>query len=201
MGLIISVPQKQSTGFHRPNMHSIAYTLLGTFLALFIPNLETLAQANKGYDSYANQLFKNLPHNARIRPDLEVYLSGLASNARKHAGKPGLKHSKLVSKAARAQAAEMVLGNFVGHNSKGGYSFQDRLKPYTDHRNSYWAENAARDRLPGPADKKKAKRLFNMWMSSAGHRRNLMRTSFSYVSTGVIQMGNTIYAIQIFWEK
>jgi len=182
-------------------MRSVVCILLVALAALFIQGSKVPAHAKGGYDSYANHLFKRLPADARIRPDLEAYLNNLASSARKHAGKPGLRFSKLVTKAARAQAAEMILGNFVGHSSRGGYSFQDRLRPYTGHRFSYWGENAARDRLPGPANKKKVKRLFKMWMSSKGHRRNLMRNSFSYVSTGVVQKGNSIYAIQIFWEK
>ncbi len=182
-------------------MHSIMCVLLGVLVVSCAPIISTLAPAKAGYDAYANRLFKNLPKDARIRPDLEAYLSKLASNARQQAGKRGLKHSKLVTKAARAQAAEMVQGNFVGHRSKGGFSFRDRLKPYTGHRFSFWGENAARDRLPGPADRKKAKRLFHMWLASKGHRRNLMRNSFSFVSTGVVQKGNAIYAIQIFWEK
>jgi len=182
-------------------MRSTLCILSGAFLTLFIQATQAPAFAKNGYDKYANRLIKGLPGDARIRPDLEAYLSRLASDARIQAGKRGLKHSKLVTKAARAQAAEMVRGNFVGHQSRGGYSFQDRLKPYTGHRYSYWGENAARDRLPGAATKKKAKRLFKMWMASRGHRRNLMRSSFSYVSTGVVQKGNSIYAIQIFWEK
>lgn len=182
-------------------MRSVVCIVLGTLLAVFVQGMRAPAHAKDGYDSYANRLLKKLPGDARFRPDLEVYLSKLASNARKQAGKLGLKHSKLVHKAARAQAAEMLQGNFVGHRSSGGFSFQDRLSPYTGHLFSYWGENAARDRLPGPANKKKARRLFTMWMNSRGHRRNLMRGSFSYVSTGVVQKGNTIYAIQIFWEK
>lgn len=182
-------------------MRYVVCILLGTLLAIFAPEMGVPAHAKDGYDSYANRLLKTLPSNSRIRPDLEIYLSKLASAARRQAGKSGLKHSKLVTKAARAQAAEMLHGNFVGHGSRGGYSFQDRLHAYTGHRYSYWGENAARDRLPGKADKKKARRLFNLWLNSRGHRRNLMRDSFSYVSTGVVQKGNTLYAIQIFWEK
>lgn len=182
-------------------MRSVVCIISGFLIALFVIGSGLPAQAVGGYDSYANRLFKTLPSDARFRPDLEAYLSQLASSARRQAGRHGLKHSTLVTKAARAQAAEMLHGNFVGHQSRGGYSFRERLNPYTSHRYSYWGENAARDRLAGPANKQKAKRLFNMWMGSSGHRRNLMRKSFSYVSTGVVQKGNTIYAIQIFWEK
>ena len=156
---------------------------------------------NNGYDAYADAMFRSLPKGWRFRPDLEAYLSGLASSARQRNGASGLKHSSLVTKAARAQAAEMILGNFVGHKSAKGYSFRQRLASYTGHRYSYWAENAARDRYAGPVNKKKAARLFNLWMRSKGHRRNLMRGSFSYVSSGVIETGHSLYAVQIFWEK
>ncbi len=182
-------------------MRSVVCILLGSLALNFVLSLRAPSHANSDYASYANHLLKSLPKNVRYRPDLETYLNKQASAARTKAGEGPLKASKLMSKAARAQAAEMLLGNFVGHQSRGGYSFKQRLSAYTATDSSYWGENAARDRLPGKADKTKAHRLFTMWLRSKGHRKILMRQSFAYVSTGVLQKDNDLYAIQIFWEK
>ncbi|MGI9481416.1 MAG: CAP domain-containing protein [Hyphomicrobiales bacterium] len=142
-----------------------------------------------------------LPAGSRVRPDLEAYLNQLASSARKRAGRKPLKASNKLNGAARGQAADMLLGNYVGHHSRSGYRFSARFAAYAgkDFQGRH-GENAARDRHRGAVNKAKAKRLFNQWMNSGGHRRNLLNRSYAYVSTGAIQKGNHLYAVQIFWE-
>jgi len=177
-------------------------TLTALIIALILlANMNTPVKASQGYGSYARQMFASLPKGAKFRPDLEKYLSDLAASYRKQAGLRPVRHSNMVAIAARAQAAEMVLGNFVGHHSRAGYSFRERLTAYIGNRYIYSGENAARDRLPGRADRKKAYRLFKLWANSPGHRANLLRQRFAYVSTGVVQKGNHLYAVQIFWQR
>jgi uncharacterized protein YkwD len=62
-------------------------------------------------------------------------------------------------------------------------------------------ENAASDRKKGEAGEAKARRLFASWIDSSGHRRNLMSRDYEFVSTGVIQRGDELWAVQIFWSK
>jgi uncharacterized protein YkwD len=48
---------------------------------------------------------------------------------------------------ARAQALEMVKGNFVGHKSASGHSFRARFEAFADpDQRGDFGENAARDR-------------------------------------------------------
>lgn len=61
------------------------------------------------------------------------------------------------------------------------------------------AENAARDTQEGDADTGKADRLFQQWVHSAPHRKSLINSGYTFVSTGVVQRGNRIWAIQIFF--
>ena len=103
--------------------------------------------------------------------------------------------------AARAQAVEMLRGNFVGHQSKSGYRFAQRFEAFAGEDHGRHGENAARDRQSGPVDKAKARALFQQWLDSTGHRRNLLQRDYRYVSTGVVQKGHHLYAIQIFWER
>jgi uncharacterized protein YkwD len=171
--------------------------LAGALLALGQP-----AQASEAYRAYAIGLVKKPPAGVKFRPDLEAYLDGLAASARRSGGRKGLKASELLRIAARAQALEMLKGDFVGHSSASGYRFGDRFAAFATEADLLGGrgENAARDRQPGAVDKGKAGRLFKQWLDSGGHRRNLMNRTYKFVSTGAVQKGNHLYAVQIFWE-
>ena len=94
----------------------------------------------------------------------------------------------------------MILGNFVGHHTRGGFDFGDRVRAYMPEFEDLRGENAARDRKGGPSAKAQAKRLFAQWLKSGRHRRNLIKTEYRFISSGAIQVGKHLYAVQIFWE-
>ena len=166
----------------------------------FAPEVPALAEA---YQAYAAGLLKKLPKGAEIRPDLESYLSGLASAYRVENGRKGLLAAELMRTAARAQAADMMLDGKSGHTSRNGNSFDSRFGAYVEDVDVYRArgENAASERHKGPADRAKAQRLFQLWLGSSQHRRNLMKRDYEFVSTGVVQRGDELWAVQIFWSR
>lgn len=157
--------------------------------------------AYESYQDYALRLIRNLPDGAKFRPDLESYLNQLASTARKRRDRNPFEAHTLLQPAARAQAIEMLRGNFVGHESKSGYRFAARFEAFAGEGHGRHGENAARDRQSGPVEKAKARALFQQWLDSTGHRRNLLHRDYRYVSTGVVQKGHHLYAVQIFWEQ
>ena len=160
------------------------------------------ARAYQGYRPYAEKLISHLPQGAVFRRDLEHYLDRLAVAARVAAGHRPLKANDLLRNMARAQAVEMMIGNFVGHTSASGYQYHDRFEAFADpdvYGNH--GENAARDRQPGGIDEVKAKRLFQQWLDSRGHRRNLMNPTYAFVATGAVARGHHLYAVQEFWER
>ncbi len=158
--------------------------------------------ASSSYRSFAERLVANLPEDMALRPDLEAYLNARAAEARRSAGRTAVAASPELVTAARAQAAEMAIGNYVGHQSSTGEPFRKRFEAFLDNAGvAAMGENAARDRRKGPVDKAKAARLFQQWLDSAGHRRNLMNPDYQYVATGVVQHGNHLYAVQIFWDR
>ena len=161
------------------------------------------AQASSDYAYYARALLSKLPENAGARPDLEAYLDKLASSYRQSKGRKGLIASDLMREAARAQAADMMLAGKSNHTSRAGHSFNQRFGAYVEDVELYRArgENAASDRKKGPADESKARGLFAAWLASGGHRSNLMKREYEFVSTGVIQRGEELWAVQIFWSK
>ena len=180
-------------------MRFLVYSLVcaGLFLCL-APE----TNAASAYRTYAEQLIQQPPDGVSIRSDLESVLDGLAQQARAGKKRP-LVASTVFKTAARAQAIDMVLGDFVGHTSLKGYSFRARFAAFTEDPDQFPArgENAARERSGGPAGEAKAKRLFQQWLDSGGHRRNLLNRSYNRVSTGVVQKGDHLYAVQMFWTE
>ena len=59
------------------------------------------------------------------------------------------------------------------------------------------AENAARQDGDGGES---AAQLFQQWVKSPPHRKALVSLAYNFVSTGVVQRGNNIWAVQIFWQ-
>jgi uncharacterized protein YkwD len=180
--------------------------LFGVLLVLAIAGagalLPSAGSASQAYRAFAIELLQSKPQNVSIRTDLEAYLDGLAAEARRVGGRSPVEASDLLRDAARAQALEMLKGDYVGHQSQSGFQFKHRFEAFADpwvHGNH--GENAARDRQNGPVDRDKARRLFQQWIDSTGHRRNLMDRNYRYVSTGAVEIGHHLYAVQIFWER
>lgn len=161
------------------------------------------AHAASTYAAYARDILSSLPGDAEARPDLEDYLSAMVSGYRQSKNRKGLAASNLMREMARAQAADMMGLGRSGHSSSGGYRFDQRFGAYVEDVELYRArgENAASDRRKGETGKAKAKRLFQLWLDSGGHRRNLMKRDYEFVSTGVIQRGDELWAVQIFWSR
>ncbi len=171
--------------------------------ALFAGLPHASLKAAGGYRGYADQLLSDLPQGVRPRPDLEVLLQGLASAYRREHSRDAFEPSDLLRDAARAQALDNMQQGKSGHRSARGEEFDSRFSAFMADADLYPArgENAASDRHKGEAGAAKARRLFASWIGSSGHRRNLMSRDYYFVSTGVIQRGDELWAVQIFWSK
>ena len=95
----------------------------------------------------------------------------------------------------------MMIHNFMGHRASTGHDFDSRMRVFIDDITRFpgLAENAARDTQKTPVDAKKARALFAQWVKSRPHRKALLSRNYQFVSTGVIQRGNKIWAVQIFF--
>lgn len=154
------------------------------------------------YREFADRLNDQPPAGSMYRPDLEERLAALANAYRAEEGKGAVKPDALFQRAARAHAADMMINGFMGHRSSTGRDFQSRISVFIDDptRLSSVAENAARDTRNTPVDDAKARALFSQWVKSRPHRKALLNRSYQFVSTGVIQKGNKIWAVQIFFS-
>lgn len=157
----------------------------------------------ESYRTYATSILHGLPDGIRVRPDLEQVLANLANAYRGSKKAKALASSDIFTEMARAHAADMMLNDFVGHRASTGHDFAMRVQVMKPHGLIFRsiAENAARDRQKGAADEAKARRLFQQWIDSRPHRKALLNRSFAYVSSGVVQRGNVISAVQIFWGE
>jgi uncharacterized protein YkwD len=177
--------------------------LLLVILLIFGTSEFAIAEESGGYRAYAEKTVSAPPDGVVFREDLETYLSGLASSYRRQKKRPALIVDDLLRNAARAQAVDMMMMGKSSHRSRTGADFKTRFKAYLHAENTTWrgGENAASDRRRGPADEEKARRLFDLWIDSTGHRRNLLNDQFTYVSTGVVQRGDELWSVQIFWSE
>ena len=156
----------------------------------------------KTYLETALGSLKNLPAEARIREDLEAEIAAQANAYRQSNGVDRLQSSPLLRDAARAQAVDMMLNGYVGHKASSGQEFDSRMRAFLGSplmMMPRMAENAARDTQKGEADAAKARRLFQQWVESRPHRKTLINSGYKFVSTGVVQRGNKIWAVQIFF--
>jgi uncharacterized protein YkwD len=172
------------------------------FLWFVIALVAMAPQALAGrYLDYANGLNAKPPEGSKFRPDLEETLAALANAYRAEEGKEPLTPDPAFQEAARAHAADMMINNFMGHKASTGHDFQSRMTAYVGDVTKYpsLGENAARDTQKTPVDEKKARALFSQWVKSRTHRKVLLNRSYQLVSTGVIQRGNKIWAVQIFF--
>ncbi len=178
------------------------YLLIWLILgAVLVPGAAFEASA-RTYLEIARSSLKNLPADARIREDLEAVIAGQANTYRQSKGVASLKASQKLREAARAQAIDMMLNGYVGHKASSGHEFDSRMRAFLGSpimMMPRMAENAARDTQKGEADAGKARRLFQQWVESWPHRKTLLNSSYKFVSTGVVQRGNKIWAVQIFF--
>lgn len=155
----------------------------------------------KTYLETATGSLSNLPEDARFREDLEAEIAAQANAYRKSKGISPLQPSPLLRDAARAQAVDMMVNNYVGHRASTGQEFDSRMRAFLKSPMTLpqMAENAARDTQKGNADRAKARRLFHQWVGSRPHRKTLLNSGYRFVSTAVVQRGNKIWSVQIFW--
>jgi uncharacterized protein YkwD len=110
---------------------------------------------------------------------------------------PLVKHDSL-TQLARIQSENMVKYNFFSHTDQNGYAPQQRQIYYFPRLCGGIGENIAYDY--GATNEDVAENLIKSWMSSSGHRANILRTSYSHAGIGIVQKGEQFYATQVFGD-
>ena len=101
-----------------------------------------------------------------LAADVEGQLLAAINAARQKAGCPAMVADPQLTAAAYGHAKAMAEKDFFSHNSKNGAHFTKRI----DAQGYRWAD-AAENIGMGYAS---AAQIFDSWMASAGHRRNIL---------------------------
>jgi uncharacterized protein YkwD len=168
-------------------------------LLIFVNQHQGLARET--YVQFAGRLLGAPPAGVKIRPDLEAaVLLGTNGYLSSKGLKPLRPASEILLQAARAQAMDLLLQGGMGHVSSNGYDFESRIRAF--HQGQMFlapmAENAARLRNSDLSDSAKAQALVQQWVTSSGHRKNMVNRTYMTMAVGVVSRGKDVYAVQIF---
>ncbi len=100
---------------------------------------------------------------------------------------------------ARAHSDDMLKRNYFSHVSPDGKSIQDRIVPAYSRTLSRAGENIWSGHGYDYSDSTlMARVIVDSWMSSPGHRANILNPNFNYLGVGVSAMGKEVRATQNF---
>lgn len=103
---------------------------------------------------------------------------------------------------ARAHSDDMLRRNYFSHVSPDGKSPQDRVAPAYSRTLFRAGENIWGGHGYDFSDANLMARLIvDSWMSSPGHRANLLNPDYNYVGIGVSAMGKEVRATQNFIQR
>jgi uncharacterized protein YkwD len=96
----------------------------------------------------------------------------------------------------------MLVRRFFDHTTPDGVSFDERISDHYPHRIHVMGENIWSAFGYNPSNPQKlAKEIVDDWMSSPGHRANLLDPDFTHLGVGVSARQQTIRATQEFVGK
>ncbi|MCA8923789.1 MAG: hypothetical protein KDD82_18410 [Planctomycetes bacterium] len=116
----------------------------------------------------------------------------LTNQERATAGLPALAFDTQAQTAAKVHAEDMVGRGYFAHNSPEGWSPADRLQMTEASGYSGWGENIAQGHSTPQA-------VVTAWMNSAGHRANILNTSFTHLGVGYDEASRTW--VQVFLRR
>ena len=103
---------------------------------------------------------------------------------------------------ARAHSNDMLARNFFNHVNPDGKAPQDRIAPAYSHTLARTGENIWSGHGYDYADSKlMARVIMDNWMTSPGHRANLLNPDYTHLGVGVSVLGKEIRATQNFVQR
>lgn len=123
--------------------------------------------------------------------NLENEVFRLANEERMRADLPALSLDSEIAKVARAKSEDFINNNYFAHNSPQYGSPFEMLRTFGVNYSAA-AENIA-------SGQNNAKAAINHWMNSAGHRANILNSTFNKTGVGVARDRNgNLYWTQLF---
>ncbi len=131
--------------------------------------------------------------------DLERRIYRLTNQVRRKHGVPVLDWERSLNAVARAHSADMLMRGYFSHTNPNGRSPHDRLVSgyqfsLTMSGENIWSGTGHDSRETSLL----ARIIVDSWMSSPGHRKNLVNPKYSDVGVGVAARGKNIRVTQVF---
>lgn len=89
-----------------------------------------------------------------------------------------------LEKAARAHSRDMIQRDYFSHNTKGGGTFDQRLKHYGYTMNGYSYYTVGENIAWGSGSYGTPDHIFKNWMHSTEHRHNILNGKFHEIGIG-----------------
>jgi uncharacterized protein YkwD len=139
------------------------------------------------------------PPGVKHLPKLEDLVFELTNQARQAKGLPPFIKDVELTQVARAFSDDMLVRRFFDHTTPDGVTFDERLEERYPHRVRIMGENIwyASGYNIGKIQKV-AKEIVDDWMSSPGHRDNILDPRFTHLGVGVSARHNSVRATQEF---
>ncbi|MGA8573425.1 MAG: CAP domain-containing protein [Desulfobaccales bacterium] len=146
-----------------------------------------------------------LKDNIRHPRKLEELIFRLTNDARRQNGLPDLEPDEALSEAAQDYSDELLKGNFFSHKDLQGRGPQQRLDEEQPAKQAYAyrvGENIAGfSRLDYSDTKTIARMIMDGWMTSPGHRQNILQPLYTHLGVGVSIQGTELRVTQEFARR
>jgi len=132
--------------------------------------------------------------------EVEGLIYVLINNERQRFGMTALEKDPLLASLAREHSVSMVEHQFFSHNRATGQRNLDYEQPPDTIRGENISKTPCRKWVPGPylTLQEVCAWVVSGWMSSTGHRGNILEARFSKTGVGVGGQGEYLYITQIF---
>ncbi|MFA5112461.1 MAG: CAP domain-containing protein [Desulfobaccales bacterium] len=139
------------------------------------------------------------PPGVRHLPQVEDLVFEMTNRARRAKGLPPLVKDEELTQVARAYSDDMLVRRFFDHTTPDGISFDERISGRYSHRVITLGENIWTALGYNPANiHRVAQEIVDDWMSSPGHRANILDPDFTHLGVGVSARHRTVLATQEF---
>jgi uncharacterized protein YkwD len=130
---------------------------------------------------------------------VEVRIWQFTNDVRRQYGLPPVGREGALSRVSQAYSSDMLVRRFFSHTNPEGLTAGERLKPFYSGPIYGWGENIWEGSNLSAVDREAlARRIMDAWMSSSGHRQNILCPDYTHLGVGVAARGPEICATQLF---
>lgn len=131
--------------------------------------------------------------------NVEKGIFKLTNEVRRKHGLPALTREPALCEIARRHCEDMLLRKFFSHVSPDGKPPHERIIQSYPYPLSATGENIYGADASEPLETELLARIMvDSWMSSPGHRANILNPEFTDLGVGVVAMGKQVRAAQVF---